>query len=108
MSKTAVNDFLKKLDADAELRGSLKAALEGKADEVPTIMSFASREGMEFTREEYCEVVEEISAQEGELHDSDLEKVAGGRAASSSSRLKNVSVRSSSLASRLNQSPRAM
>jgi hypothetical protein len=79
MSKDAVAEFLVKIDQDESLRKELGAALGGAAEQGSIMAETAARHGLEFSSDEYAEVVDElIAVQEAGLSDAELESVAGG------------------------------
>jgi len=81
MSKEAVGEFLIKLDEDVGVRLELSAALEGNEQQAPAMVEVAARHGLEFTPDEYAEVIASITdLQDGVLRDDELEAVAGGLA----------------------------
>ena len=84
MSKDAVAEFLLKVDRDEALRKELATALEGGSEQGKVMSEAASRLGLEFTPDEYTEVLAEVNPQEdGALSEAELEAVAGGTMGSS-------------------------
>jgi predicted ribosomally synthesized peptide with nif11-like leader len=79
MSKKAVEGFLARVDDSAELRDTVRKALEGKDEQAPTMVELGSKEGFEFTTEEYTAVIDTISRyRDRELSEEELEVVSGG------------------------------
>jgi predicted ribosomally synthesized peptide with nif11-like leader len=81
MSKEIALSFIGKVNEDQTMQEQIKG-LNGIAD----LLAFAEKAGYRFTTEEWNETVTEIGLQMAdELNDKELEAVAGGAEATSSS-----------------------
>jgi predicted ribosomally synthesized peptide with nif11-like leader len=79
MSKDAVAEFLVRIDADSNLRETLRAVLAERTEQAPTMVEVAANNGFEFTVDEYNQVIDDIaSVQTVELSEEELEAAAGG------------------------------
>ncbi len=78
MSRASLENFLKKISSDKNFMQEVGAAFEEKKGEeaIEEFVRIGSEQGFEFTQEEATAL---LSTKSGELSDSDLENVAGGK-----------------------------
>lgn len=77
MSVKAVNEFLKRLDADAALLEEFIRTIPRDLANGAPVVAFAARCGFEFSEEDFCEVAL-VPSLDGELSDAELDSIVGG------------------------------